>query len=82
MLDHLGIQVSGVAAGAGFHDRVPAPLGGAGVTDFGQVIGYGTDGRPAREVHSALTAADRAAVDAFRAAAVAGGATSLHAPRV
>ncbi len=38
--------------------------------------------RPAREVHLALTAPDRAAVDAVHDAARAAGVAVLHAPRV
>ena len=61
---------------------------------FGDVIGYGVDGRPMfwlgplttgepnREVHIAFTAPDRAAVRAFFDAAVANGATVLHEPRL
>jgi len=63
--------------------------------DFGNVIGYGssagrptfwvgplTSGEPNREIHIAFQAPDRAAVRAFFDAAVATGATVLHAPRV
>ena len=62
----------------------------------GQVVSYGTEApgnfwlgpvpeeardRVPRENHLAFTAPDRAAVDAFHAAALAVGAESLHAPR-
>lgn len=40
------------------------------------------DGPETRELHVALVAPDRAAVDAVHAAAVARGAEILHAPRV
>ncbi|MBA3251179.1 MAG: VOC family protein [Geodermatophilaceae bacterium] len=45
-------------------------------------LGPAETDRPAREVHLALTAPDRAAVDAVHEAAVAAGVTILHAPRV
>lgn len=92
MLDHLGIQVADPAAAASFYDSVLAPLGHRRMLRFGEVIGYGsdhpefwispseTDG-PARESHIAFTAADRAAVDAFFAAAVEAGAKVLHEPK-
>lgn len=93
MLDHIAIQVRDVAASAGFYDVVLAPLGGKRTKEFGAFVSFGTTGHtlwlvpagedaPAREVHLAFAAADRAAVDAFHAAAVAAGAESLHAPRV
>ena len=62
--------------------------------DFGEVLGYGVDGRPTfwlgplntgepnREIHIAFQANDRAAVRAFFDAAVGTGATVLHEPRV
>ena len=93
MLDHISIQVKDMAASAAFYDVVLAPLGGKRLMDLGDVIGYGrtqprfwigptTTGGTAREVHIAFAAADRAAVDAFHAAAVGAGAESLHEPRV
>lgn len=94
MLDHLSIQCADVTASAAFYDAVLAPLGGARVMDFGNVIGYGVAGRPTfwlgpltsgepnREVHIAFQAADRAAVRAFFDVAVATGAAILHEPRV
>lgn len=45
-------------------------------------LGPAETARPAREVHLALTAPDRLAVDAVHAAAVAAGVTVLHPPRV
>ncbi|MEU3356036.1 VOC family protein [Streptomyces sp. NPDC037389] len=94
MLDHIAIQVRDVAASARFYDVALAPLGGGRTKTFGENVGFGTTGHtlwlvpadgddgPARELHVAFTAPDRAAVDAFHAAAVAAGAESLHAPRV
>jgi catechol 2,3-dioxygenase-like lactoylglutathione lyase family enzyme len=94
MLDHLSIQCEDVAASTAFYDAVLGALGGGRIMDFGQVIGYGKDGRPTfwigplttgepnREVHICFEAADRPAVHAFFDAAVASGAEVLHEPRV
>ena len=49
---------------------------------FIRIAGPAAEEGPVREVHLAFAAADRAAVDAFHAAAVAAGAESLHAPRL
>jgi catechol 2,3-dioxygenase-like lactoylglutathione lyase family enzyme len=93
MLDHLSIQCVDLSAAAAFYDTVLATIGGRRILDFGEVVGYGTD-RPrfwvgpvrtrddAREMHIAFTAPDRAAVVAFRDAAVSCGAEVLHEPRV
>jgi catechol 2,3-dioxygenase-like lactoylglutathione lyase family enzyme len=93
MLDHLAIQCADVPTAAAFYDTVLAPLGGSRQMDFGEVIGFGAPDRPSfwlgpladgvnRPIHVAFAAADRAAVDAFFAAAVATGAEVLHEPRV
>jgi catechol 2,3-dioxygenase-like lactoylglutathione lyase family enzyme len=93
MIDHVSIQVRDVAASAAFYDAVLATVGGKRVMDFGEVIGYGTEGPDfwlgpvttegtAREMHLAFTAPNRAAVQAFFDAAVAGGAEVLHEPRL
>jgi catechol 2,3-dioxygenase-like lactoylglutathione lyase family enzyme len=94
VLDHLSIQCADVAASAAFYDALLAPLGGARVMDFGEVIGYGVPPKPDfwigpwstgqgfRESHVAFAAPDRSAVQAFFAAAVAAGVEVLHEPRV
>jgi catechol 2,3-dioxygenase-like lactoylglutathione lyase family enzyme len=94
VLDHLSIQCADVAASAAFYDTVLAPLGGGRIMDFETVIGFGVGGKPDfwlgpqetgdgfRESHIAFEAPDRAAVDAFLAAAVAHGADVLHEARV
>jgi catechol 2,3-dioxygenase-like lactoylglutathione lyase family enzyme len=94
MIDHIALQCSDVPASAAFYDTVLAPLGGARVMDFGDVIGYGVPPAPEfwigphntgtgfRESHIAFTAASREAVRAFFGAAVAAGAEVLHEPRV
>jgi catechol 2,3-dioxygenase-like lactoylglutathione lyase family enzyme len=94
MLDHVGIQVADVAASAAFYDAVLAPLGFTKQMDFGEAIGFGTEGNPAfwislkttdtivHEAHVAFVAGDRDKVVAFRDAAVALGAEVLHEPRL
>jgi len=94
MLDHVGFQCADLQASAAFYDAVLAPLGFARVMDFDVAIGYGPEGSPDfwvsvfdsgegfRESHIAFEAADRGAVLAFHAAAVAQGAEVLHEPRV
>ena len=93
MLDHLSIQCADAGASAAFYDAVLAPLAGTRVMDFGEVIGFGTAGKPEfsigpqtsgegfRESHVAFAAPDRAAVRAFFQAAVGIGAEVLHEPR-
>jgi catechol 2,3-dioxygenase-like lactoylglutathione lyase family enzyme len=93
MLDHLGIQCADLAASAAFYDAVLAPLGFRRLMDYKVAIGYGAEkpdfwigvfdsGEGFRESHIAFQAADRAAVEAFFAAAVAQGAEVLHEPRL
>jgi catechol 2,3-dioxygenase-like lactoylglutathione lyase family enzyme len=94
MLDHLSIQCADVAAAAAFYDAVLAPVGGARGMDFGDVVGFGVEGRPTfwlgplatdvanREIHVAFSAPSREAVREFFAVAVAAGAEALHEPRV
>ena len=93
MLDHVGFQCTDLAASAAFYDAVLGPLGLRRLMDFGVAMGYGDEhpdfwigghdtGDGFRESHIAFRAADRAAVDAFFAAAVATGAEVLHPPAV
>ena len=98
LLDHLMVQVADVEASLALYLRTFAALGVREalrypVGDSWAVGLSGKDGfpdlwlRPAggaetRELHLALRAPDRAAVDAVHAAAVAGGVEVLHAPRV
>ena len=94
MIDHFGFQCADMAASAAFYDAVLAPLGGKRLMDFGEAIGYGTEGKPDfrigaqrtgegfRESHIAFGATNREAVRTFFEAAVARGAEVLHEPRV
>jgi catechol 2,3-dioxygenase-like lactoylglutathione lyase family enzyme len=97
MIDHMGVQVADVEASLGFYLRVFAPIGIREVMRFPAdgsfVVGLsGPDGMPdfwlspasgseTRELHLALRAPDRSAVDAVHEAAVSAGAEVLHAPR-
>ena len=92
MIDHYGINVTDLAATARFYDAVLGVLGFTRQMDFGEAIGYGTDGHPDfwisasaqgasnREAHIAFTAQNRAAVEAFFKTATQLGAPILHAP--
>jgi catechol 2,3-dioxygenase-like lactoylglutathione lyase family enzyme len=93
VLDHVGFQCADLAASAAFYDRVLAPLGLRRMMDHTVAMGYGdtfpdfwigehNEGEGFRESHIAFKAADRAAVDAFFAAAVEAGAEVLHEPAV
>ncbi|HWH00880.1 MAG TPA: VOC family protein [Pilimelia sp.] len=97
MIDHLGVQVADVEASLAFYVRIFAPLGMREVMRFPQggsfVVGMTSGagepdfwlspaaGAETREIHVAFRAADRSAVDAVHAAALAAGAQVLHAPR-
>ena len=96
MLDHLGVPCGDVDTSTSFYTAVFAPLGVREAMRFphegSAVVGLaGPDGiphlwlspgGPARaEIHVALAAPDRAAVDAVHAAALEAGAEVLHAPR-
>jgi catechol 2,3-dioxygenase-like lactoylglutathione lyase family enzyme len=93
VLDHIGIQCADLAASTRFYELVLEPLGFRKLLDYDVAIGFGADkpdfwigvfdsGEGFRESHIAFRAADRAAVDAFFAAAVAAGAEVLHEPAV
>ena len=98
LLDHVAVQVADVDASSAFYLRMFAPLGlrealRYPVRDSWAIGLSGKDGfphlwlRPAlagetRELHLALGAPDRAAVDAVHRAAVAAGVEVLHAPRL
>lgn len=97
MFDHIGVQVADVEASLSFYLRAFAPIGMREAMRIpvpgSFVVGLaGPDGAPGfwlsptagaetRELHIAFRAADREAVDAVHAAAVAAGAEVLHAPR-
>lgn len=94
MLDHVSIQCRQPSASRAFYEAVLAPLGGRGLMDFGEVVGFGVPPKPDFwigprqpdsgfvEAHLAFEAADRAGVRAFFEAAVGTGAEVLHEPRL
>lgn len=96
MIDHISLGVSDLARAAAFYDGVLGPLGYVRLFSSERGVGYGTAGMkdehfailaagehmkaPGAGCHLALTAPNRAAVDAFHAAAIAMGATDEGAP--
>ena len=94
MIDHLSIQCADASKSIDFYTAVLEPLGGTVTMRFGEVVAFGTEGKPEfwigpqtsgegfRESHIAFVAPSRAAVGAFFKAAVAAGAEVLHEPRL
>ena len=94
MIDHLSINCADIEASKRFYDTVLAVLGHGRVMEYGDFVGYGSDGKPDfwigrfeemppnREVHVAFAAPDAATVRAFHEAATGLGAQSLHEPRL
>ena len=96
MIDHMGFPVSDYARAKAFYEKALAPLGYVLVMEVGQAendqkaAGFGVGGKPDlwiggegglnRIIHVAITAKDRAAVDAFHVAALAAGGTDNGAP--
>jgi catechol 2,3-dioxygenase-like lactoylglutathione lyase family enzyme len=92
VLDHVGLNVGDYQASRHFYEQALAPLGYSVVMamDEWKAAGFGRGGKPSfwiaeREPHAtgthvAFEAAERAAVDAFHAAALAAGATDNGAP--
>jgi catechol 2,3-dioxygenase-like lactoylglutathione lyase family enzyme len=94
MLDHLGLAVGDYERSKAFYSKALAPLGFElvmepvpGIGGFGErqrpFFWIATGGRSAQSgVHVAFAAENRAAVDAFHAAALEAGATDNGAPGV
>jgi catechol 2,3-dioxygenase-like lactoylglutathione lyase family enzyme len=96
VLDHVGFPVSDYARSRAFYERALAPLGYVLVMEVRQdehdalAAGFGASGKPDfwiggegglnKPVHIAITAKDRAAVDAFYRAAIAAGGRDNGAP--
>jgi catechol 2,3-dioxygenase-like lactoylglutathione lyase family enzyme len=90
MFDHLGFAVRDLAATRTFYTAALAPLGIGVATEFPGTVAFGRPGRPQlwfsegasppSGIHLAFTAANRAEVRAFYAAAMAAGATDNGAP--
>lgn len=95
MLGHLSFGVADLSRAAAFYDAAMGALGFRRVWSTQTAVGYGLEeGRdklllilkpapvapPSAGFHLAFDAPDRAAVDAFQAAAMANGGTDLGAP--
>ena len=94
MIDHISVAVSDLRNSAAFYDRLLAPLGMTRVADREHAVGYGKrypefwiNARPRMAavaedtgVHICLRARTRDIVDAFHAAALAGGGMDDGAP--
>lgn len=90
MIDHLTLSVADLPLAVGFYEKALAPLGYGLAMSFEQYRGFGPPGKPVlwvkhaepatQPMHLAFVARDRAAVDAFHAAALAAGARDDGAP--
>lgn len=94
MLDHISIGVRDLKQARAFYDAVLAPLGYSALASGDGYLGYGREGvqlwltpttspvpaDPKSGLHICFRAPDRGAVDAFHAAALAGGGTDNGAP--
>jgi catechol 2,3-dioxygenase-like lactoylglutathione lyase family enzyme len=91
MLDHIGIFVVDPRASKAFYEAALRPLGIAALMDFGEAVGFGSEGKPyfwlgkAQTVgptHVAFTAPDRPTVDAFYKAAIEAGGIDNGPPGI
>jgi len=96
MIDHIGFSVSDYPRAKAFYQKALAPLGYVLVMEVQQdandapAAGFGVGGKPDfwiggegglnKPVHIAITAKDRATVDAFYQAAIAAGAKDNGPP--
>jgi catechol 2,3-dioxygenase-like lactoylglutathione lyase family enzyme len=92
MIDHFTLSVSDIARSKAFYSDVLKPLGYALHMDLGDMVGFGDSRKPyfwlkrsdtpTPPMHIAFQAKDRAAVDAFHAAALRAGARDDGTPGV
>jgi len=90
MLDHIGLRTRDFGTLVGFYEASLSPLGYTKLFAWEGGAGFGRDGAAAlwiaasatkpTGIHLALSAADRAAVDAFYTAALAAGAADNGKP--
>ena len=88
MIDHVTVHCSDVKQSRAFFEKALAPLGYGVIMEFGEHCGLGVGGKPDLWLgpgtppasHLAFRAANRAAVDAFHAAALAAGGTDNGTP--
>ena len=89
MIDHVTANVGDVERAKDFYSKALAPLGYSVQMEFPGAVGFGAAGMPDFWIssqeergasHVAISAPNRAAVDAFYEAAMAAGATDNGAP--
>ncbi len=91
MYDHVGLRTPDLESSLAFYRAALAPLGHGVIYQDASTAGIGSDGAGALWLHAtkagqgsgahvAFKASDRAAVDAFYAAALAAGGTDNGAP--
>jgi catechol 2,3-dioxygenase-like lactoylglutathione lyase family enzyme len=90
MLDHITLQVSEYRKSKQFYALALKPLGYELIMEFGEIGGFGKDGKPdfwiaqgsatKPPLHVAFASTDRSTVDAFHRAALAAGAKDNGAP--
>ncbi|HUJ76928.1 MAG TPA: VOC family protein [bacterium] len=91
MFDHIGVKVKDLAASKRFYSAALAPLGYSVQHEDAAAVGLGPQGAPGLWLgkgeirggtHIALAARDRASVDAFYQAALAGGGKDNGKPGI
>ena len=92
IIDHIGFGITDYEKSKAFYLKALAPLGIGVVMEADGWIGLGRDGKPElwfgeagekpSRIHLAFTAADRAQVRAFHAAALAAGGRDNGAPGI
>lgn len=90
MIDHIGLRTKQPDTMIAFYQAALAPLGYSKLMEFEGTAGFGrehadiwvgtSDTSPTSQIHLALVADNRAAVDAFYAAAMAKGAKDNGGP--
>lgn len=90
MLDHIGIDVADLARSGAFYQHTMPCIGWALINEIRGWAAFGPPGRPVfwlrqspsptQSIHIAFPAPNRAAIDAWHAAALRAGATDNGAP--
>jgi catechol 2,3-dioxygenase-like lactoylglutathione lyase family enzyme len=85
MIDHVGVRVQDFSKLVAFYREALAPIGYSVLMEFPDVAGLGTKGKPdlwimktdktPHPTHVAISAAERAHIDAFHAAGLTAGGT-------
>jgi catechol 2,3-dioxygenase-like lactoylglutathione lyase family enzyme len=82
MIDHLGINCADYAKAQEFYDRVLGVLSYSRQMDFGEAIGYGTEGHPDFWIAEGVGAFHDAAIELGAESSPANGRCPQHAPRL